>query len=325
MSTCARPSPAEPICLEVPSSAAAKGSASRRRSADGARDHRRSRRRQQRGRRAGAARPARLQRALQREHDGAHDRSGHERESAESQPGPRRPVAQQARRRARRRRRPRTRRSAAAATPSARRSRCPGRGARPPASRHTRPSAPPARRAGPSRARSEARYDQRDEQVEGERAETEPQRAVARRERDERVDDPQVREGVEQRGEDVRRQQHDHEQGDVAVQAVDDEARRARPGRQRSVPVIPRITVAESRTSVIAPVPRLRYHSGLGPAAARITTATGHAPTVTTPPLGSDQPRREAERLEPAAAPTPPARSRRCSRCWRRRTRPRRR
>ena len=50
------------------------------------------------------------------------------------------------------------------------------------------------------------------------------------------------------------------------------------PSRQRSVPVIPRITDAESRTSVTAPVPRLRYHSGLGPAAARITTPPAMRP-----------------------------------------------
>ena len=126
------------------------GQRHRRRSADGARDHRRLRRREQRGRRAGAARPARLQRALQREHDDAHDRGGRRararRGAARPAPASRAAGAP----RARRRRPPRTRRSAAAATPSARRSPCPGRAARRPASRHTRPSAPPARRAGPA-------------------------------------------------------------------------------------------------------------------------------------------------------------------------------
>ena len=56
------------------------------------------------------------------------------------------------------------------------------------------------------------------------------------------------------------------------------------PGRQRSVPLMPRSTVIESRTSVIAPVPRLRYHRGLGPAAARLMRVAGQAPTVTTAP-----------------------------------------
>ena len=72
------------------------------------------------------------------------------------------------------------------------------------------------------------------------------------------------------------------------------------PGRQRSVPVMPRSTVVESRTSVIAPVPRLRYHRGLGPAAARIMRVAGQAPTVTTAPVRVDEPRGQAERLEPA-------------------------
>ena len=38
---------------------------------------------------------------------------------------------------------------------------------------------------------------------------------------------------------------------------------------------------------MIAPVPRLRYHRGLGPAAARIMRATGQSPTVTTAPSGA--------------------------------------
>ena len=102
------------------------------------------------GGRAGAARPARLQRALQREDDGARDRGGAtSAEAAEPQPRPRRPVAQQARRERGDDAGRRTRRSAPAATPSARRCRCPGRAARRPASTGTRPSAPPARRAGP--------------------------------------------------------------------------------------------------------------------------------------------------------------------------------
>ena len=171
----------------------------------------------------------------------------------------------------------------------------------PPASTRTRPSAPPARRAGPSRARSRLVTIRAIEQVEGQRAEA---RATAggsaTRSGTTASSTRRCANGIEHRGEDVRGQQHDDEQRDVAVQAVDDEARAcAAPGRQRSVPLMPRThrrreQDERDRAGAAAQVPQ-RARAGGGEDHA----ATGQAPTVTTAPVRVDEPRGQAERLEP--------------------------
>ena len=73
----------------------------------------------------------------------------------------------------------------------------------------------------------EARDRQRDQQVGGDGAEAEPQRAIVRLERDDRVDDRDGRERVEQRRADVDGEQRDRQQRHGPVHRRDREAGRA--------------------------------------------------------------------------------------------------
>ena len=68
---------------------------------------------------------------------------------------------------------------------------------------------------------------QRQQQVERDRAESEPQRAVGRGERNKDIDHGDRREAVEQRRDHMHRRERDREQGDVAVHGIDHEARNA--------------------------------------------------------------------------------------------------
>ena len=169
-------------------------------------------------------------------------------------PRPAGPARRRPRRRRRRRRRgpghpracPPAPASRAGAAPPARRRRRPTHTAVSACSQSERASVPVPSRAAPRRASTayaaqctarQARRPRRarsrlvtiegEQQVEGQCAEAEPQRAVVRREGDDGVERAQMREGVEHRGEDVRGEQHHDQQRDVAVQAVDHEARRA--------------------------------------------------------------------------------------------------
>ncbi len=71
--------------------------------------------------------------------------------------------------------------------------------------------------------------DDGEDQVERDRAEPEPQRAIAGDERHERVDDADAHERVGHRGGDVHGDEHDGEERRVAVQQLDDQARRDAP------------------------------------------------------------------------------------------------
>ena len=73
------------------------------------------------------------------------------------------------------------------------------------------------------------------------------------------------RERVEQRRDDVHREQRDREQRDRAVQRGDREARRAGGPPARAPRRCRATTLAVSRTSVIAPAPRVAYQSAEGP------------------------------------------------------------
>ena len=81
----------------------------------------------------------------------------------------------------------------------------------------TRPYPPP----------EEAGGDERQQQVERDCPDPEPERPVRRQERDERVDDADRREGVDDRRQDMHDGEREREQRDVPMQAVDDESRPA--------------------------------------------------------------------------------------------------
>ena len=84
-----------------------------------------------------------------------------------------------------------------------------------------------APRRQPEPATQEARDRQGEDQVEGERAEPEPQRPVGPGEREHGVDEPDRREAVEHGREHVHREQRHDEQRDGAVQRDEHEARRS--------------------------------------------------------------------------------------------------
>ena len=73
----------------------------------------------------------------------------------------------------------------------------------------------------------QARNDKRQQQVERNGSETKPERAVAREERDQSVDEPDWCIAVGDRRHDVHEDEHDREQRHIAVQAADEETREA--------------------------------------------------------------------------------------------------
>ena len=112
---------------------------------------------------------------------------------------------------------------------------------------------------GPIRCRSALVTATTSSRSSGDGAEAQPERLVGRADRHERLPPGDVDVLVDHRGDDVRAEQHEREQREVAVQGLGDEpgyaARRAAAGReQRRAPA-----VRLSRTSVTAPLPRLRY------------------------------------------------------------------
>ena len=74
----------------------------------------------------------------------------------------------------------------------------------------------------------QAGHDHRDQQVERDGAETQPERPVRRAERHDGVDPPDRREPIDHDGDDVDHDEHDREQRDVAMDALQHEAWRAR-------------------------------------------------------------------------------------------------
>ena len=153
--------------------------------------------------------------------------------------------------------------------------------------------------AQPEPRPDQAGHDERDQQVERERSEPEPQRPVRRGERDDGVERAQVGERVEHRREDVRGEQHDDEKRQVPVQAVDEEPRQPGGGapaqRPRDAEDDGRREEDErDRAGAAAQVPE-RARGGRDDHAASL----GQAPTCTTAPVGVDEPRGQAERLEP--------------------------
>ena len=128
----------------------------------------------------------------------------------------------------------------------------------------------------------QARDHERDQQIERKRAEAHPQRAIRRGERDHRVGQLDRSEPIEHAGDDVHDEQHDHQQGNVAVQAVD---REPRPARRR---------IPDSSNHAQHDARREQHHrhrpGGAGQIPVRAGSETGR---------DADQPARQPERLEP--------------------------
>ena len=118
------------------------------------------------------------------------------------------------------------------------RSRYRGRAAPRPASTRTRASARVARCVKPMRWRSRLVTTEREEEVERDRAEAEPERPVRGDERDHHVDPADRRERVGDDRDHVDGEEHEHQQRHVAVHELDDEARPrgAAPAERRQDP-----------------------------------------------------------------------------------------
>jgi hypothetical protein len=79
--------------------------------------------------------------------------------------------------------------------------------------------------SGTDSSAEQARDGDREQHLRSEDSEAEPEGSVCARERDHGVDRPDPREGIEHRGRDVRQQQDDREEREVAMERRDDETR----------------------------------------------------------------------------------------------------
>ena len=107
----------------------------------------------------------------------------------------------------------------------------------------------------------QARDDQRDEQIDRDRTEPEPERTVRRVERDDDVEPADRREVVGDRGDDVHREEHHYEQRDVLVQRRGDEAREPRARPARDLGDAERNAQGQEHERDEARSPRVRNHS----------------------------------------------------------------
>ena len=183
---------------------------------------------------------------------------------------------------------------------------------------------PPGPVADP--ASQQAGDDQGDQQVGRHRAETEPEGAVGRAERDDGVEPADRREAVDDRRGDVDAEEHDRQQREVPVQTGRDEPGPARASSSRLTSSTPSRTLAVSSTSATSPVPRVMYHRALAEPVAQpasITDPPSAGPSadggdlaVGARPVGPAA-RRPASHSSGASSPR--IDRRRARRCWRRR------